>query len=69
MKRAFLAFVGLFALVGLAVFLTSAAPNYFSTPRHPQTPPQWTGYNSQLSHYYVAPGYPPFSAHPRSLGH
>ncbi len=35
---------------------------------YPPTPRWWTGYNSKLSQYYVAPGYPPYDAHPRYLG-
>jgi hypothetical protein len=45
-----------------------------STPKppiqhsYPSTPSWWTGHNAHLSQYYVAPGYPPYDAHPRYFG-
>jgi hypothetical protein len=38
-----------------------------SSNRHP-TPLTWTGYNKNLSAYFVYWGYPSYSAHPRFLG-
>src|ERR1035437_9499534 len=35
---------------------------------YPPIPPWWIGYNKNLSKYYVAPGYPAYTAHPRYLG-
>jgi len=35
---------------------------------YPPTPGWWTGHNTKLSQYYIAPGYPPYPAHPRYLG-
>src|ERR1700680_3045620 len=57
--------------VALAVFLISFSSVRGKSPKKhtfPPTPSAWTGYNSQLSHYYVAPGYPSYEAHPRYLG-
>jgi hypothetical protein len=62
-------------LVAVAVVLAASLISFSlalgkSSKKHiyPPTPSTWTGYNSQLSHYYVAPGYPSYEAHPRYLG-
>jgi hypothetical protein len=59
------------AAAGLAVSLVVAAPVLAGNPKNhafPPTPTWWTGYNSHLDEYYVAPGYPPYDDHPRYLG-
>jgi len=59
------------AAVVLAASLISFSFVLGESPKkhtYPPTPSTWTGYNSRLSHYYVAPGYPSYEAHPRYLG-
>lgn len=65
------AFLVVVAIVGIATSLVAAAPALAQNPENhavPPTPSWWTGYNKNLSQYYVAPGYPRYDAHPRYLG-
>lgn len=49
-----------------------ASPPLLSEPvsaRHVLSqPPEWTGHNTNLEKYHLAPGYPTYDAHPRYLG-
>ncbi len=65
------AFLVVVAVVGMAASLVTAVPALAQNSKNhavPPTPSWWTGYNENLSQYYVAPGYPSYDAHPRYLG-
>lgn len=54
--------------VGLMASSTSSSAGTAAQRRFPPIPSSWTGHNTHLSQYYVAPGYPPYDPHPRYLG-
>lgn len=71
MRRRLLVLLRVIAMVAIvASFGTvSSLPKGRSTKRtYPPIPSAWTGHNSRLAQYYVAPGYPAYEAHPRYLG-
>jgi hypothetical protein len=59
-------------LTAIAVTFTIAivSTSSFAAKKHvyPPAPSQWTGHNTRLDKYFVAPGYPAFGPHPRYLG-
>lgn len=60
-----------FAVIIIGTFFVASLSFAADKPAkrsYPPIPRAWTGYNSRLSQYYVAPGYPPYSSHPRYLG-
>ena len=69
--KTFLSWSGIAAAAIVALSLVASVPAYANDHgRHgvPTQPEWWTGYNFKLGQYYLAPGYPAYSEHPRFLG-
>ena len=55
-------------IVASLVSVSSSTASKPAKHTYPPIPSSWTGYNSRLAQYYVAPGYPAYGSHPRYLG-
>ena len=57
-------------VVAAAVLISRSSLAAKSAAKHeyPPTPSAWTGHNTRLATYQLAPGYPAYGAHPRYLG-
>lgn len=67
-RRRRAALVAMIAIGGVLGTASSFAASKAEKRGYPPTPSGWTGHNSRLGQYYVAPGYPAYQAHPRYLG-